>query len=403
MKIVKPSNLLTLTVLAVAVSGLVSCLNDPTPDPSQTTPVNQSGGTVDADYIGAYPSLAAAPDGRLHASYYAKFDWDVPGGGALRHAVLQSGVWTPEVVEGNVYDASVDVGQFTSIAVDALGGLHIAYWDVTKKNLRYATLPAGAGAGGWQIETVADLDAVCEDANLKLDAAGNVHIGYCNGTQVLVATKSGGAWTHTTVADLSGPDSHAKVSLEFDGSNILHVAFFDPVTKKIQYTFGPSAGPFPSPETVAEVVNNETRMDLTLDADGSPHLVYYDITQGMLMHSYKTGPTTWTLPQVIAQIGDVTSTSDGSPTTGYLQLGSLMDLQGRLHVSYYQGTGAEFGNQDLKHVVLRTGDWAAEPIETIDDAGDVGRTSAMAEDENGTIHIIYRDSTNNDLKYAYLQ
>ncbi|MBI3994911.1 MAG: hypothetical protein HY349_02915, partial [Nitrospirae bacterium] len=290
MKIVKPSNLLTLTVLAVAVAGLVSCLNEPTPDPLQTTPVNQSGGTVDADYIGAYPSLAAAPDGRLHASYYAKFDWDVPGGGALRHAVLQSGVWTPEVVEGNVYDASVDVGQFTSIAADALGGLHIAYWDVTNANLRYAVLPAGAGAGGWQIETVADLDAVCEDANLKLDAAGNVHIGYCNGTQVLVATKSGDGWIHTPVADLSGPDSRAKVSLEFDSGNLLHVAFFDPFTNQFKYTVGPpSAGSFPSPETVAAVVNNETRMDLTLDAAGNPHLVYYDITQKTLMHAYKSG------------------------------------------------------------------------------------------------------------------
>lgn len=401
MKIVKSFNFFISALLTVTVAGLTSCLNEPATDPPQTT-VNQSIGTVDADYIGAYPSLAAAPDGRLHASYYAKFDWDLPGGGALRHAVLQNGVWTPDVVDGNVYDAAVDVGQFTSIAADAQGGLHIAYWDVANAVLKYATLPPGEGQP-WQISTVADLTAVCEDASLKLDAAGNVHIGYCDGAQVWVATKNGTDWTITPVAALSGADSRAKVSLEFDGSNLLHVAFFDPVARQIKYTFGPAAGPFQTPETVATLGNDETRMDLTLDAAGGPHLVYYDITQKMLMHSYKTGPTTWTVPQVIAQIGDVTSTSDGSPTTGYLQLGSLMDLQGRLHVSYYQGTGAEFGNQDLKHVVLRTGDWAAEPIETIDDAGDVGRTSAMTEDADGTIHIIYRDSTNNDLKYAYLQ
>ncbi|HEY5595430.1 MAG TPA: hypothetical protein VIL61_09820, partial [Nitrospiria bacterium] len=116
----------------------------------------------------------------------------------------------------------------------------------------------------------------------------------------------------------------------------------------------------------------------------------------------------WSEPvPAIAQLGNVTSTSDGSPTTGYLQLSSLMDIQGRLHVSYYQGTGMpQFGDQDLKHIVLSAGTWviATDYPETIGDGvGDVGRTSAIAEDDTGTIHIIYRDSTNNDLKYAYLQ
>lgn len=395
MKIFNPSSLLKLTALAVSLAGLTSCLNDPTPKTSQAS-ANPSSTTVDADYIGAYPALAAAPDGRLHASYYAKFDWNQPGGGALRHAVLQNGAWTPEVVDGNVYNTSVDVGRFTSIAVDGNGGIHIAYWDVTNADLKYATLPSGGSS--WQIETVADMSAVCEDANLKLNS-GKIYIGYCGGGQLLLASKAigtSGGWTSLPVMAVSN-DSRIKVSLQFDGANNLHIAFFDPVTKTIQYTFGPAGGPFASPVTVATLDSNETRMGLTLDASGSPHVVFYDLTQNTLMHAYNPG-TGWAAA-AIAQVGDVSSGGN----TAYLQLSSLIDHQGRLNVSYFQGTNTSFSDAGLKYLVMRSSDWVVETTETLDSSGDVGRTSAMAEDANGTIHIIYRDSTNDDLKYTYIQ
>lgn len=404
MKIVKPSTFFAVAAVMVVGSGLVSCLNDPATNSSGSPMVSQAGSTVDPDYIGAFPSLAAAPDGRLHASYYAKFDWSQPGGGALRHAVRQNGVWTTEVVDGNVYEPLVDVGQFTSLAVDAQGNLHVAYWDTNNADLKYATLPAGAGQS-WQIETVANLAAVCEDANLKLDATGNVNIGYCDGTRVLLATKNGADWIFTTVASLNGNSPQAKVSLQFDGANNLHIAFFDPVTKEIKYAVGPAGGSL-SPVTVATIDGSETRMGLTLeDASGLPHVVFYDLSDpanSTLMHVYNSG-SAWEPPAAVAQMGDVSS----GGSTAYLQLGSLMDHLGRLHVSYYQGVGfAAFGNQDLKHVVLNAGTWviATDYPETIGDGvGDVGRTSAIAEDADGTIQIIYRDSTNNDLKYDYLQ
>ncbi len=401
MKIVKPFNHLTSAFLTIAVFGLTSCLNDPTPKPSSTT-VNQSSATVDPDYIGAFPSLAAAPDGRLHASYYAKFDWNQLGGGALRHAVLQNGAWTPEVVDGNVYDQSVDVGRYTSIAVDGDGGIHIAYWDVTNFVLKYATLPAGGSS--WQIEPVADMTAVCEDANLKLNS-GKVYIGYCNGSQILLASKTIGSpgWSVGQLIAPIGPSPHAKVALQFDGANNLHVVFFDPITKEIKYTVGPAGGPFLGPVTVATLDSNEIRMGLTLDASGFPHVVFYDLTQNTLMHAYKSG-SAWVVPVTIAQVGDVTSSSDGgASSSSYLHLSSLIDHQGRLNVSYYQGTSNSFSDRGLKYVVLRSSDWLVETTETLDSSGDVGRTSAMAEDANGTIHIIYRDSTNNDLKYTYIQ
>jgi hypothetical protein len=356
------------------------------PTEEQVADNTGSGTTVDMDYVGAYPSLAVGPDDRVHASYYAKYDWDQPGGGALRHAVREAGSWgDPESVDGDPYapDTTKDVGQFSGIAVDGGGALHVVYWDVGNADLKYAKLPDGGGPGDWQIETVADLTAVCEDADLKLNG-GAVTIGYCDGTQVLLSTKSGG-WTSTPVAAATG--STAKVSLQIDGSGTLHAAYFDPSTGEIRYTSGSTN------ERVATVSGNETRTELVLDGS-TPHVVFYDIVGRALKHAVRTGINTWAI-ETVDTVGDLSYVSDGTTTLGFLQLSALMDRNGNLHVSYFDGN-----NQDLMHAELSGGSWT---IQTLATTGDTGRTSAMAEDSAGTIHIIYRDSDNDDLKYTYLQ
>ncbi|MBI3609342.1 MAG: hypothetical protein HY204_01405 [Nitrospirae bacterium] len=377
---------------AVMVYGLTSCMDAAAPNHSATPGNNFKTFVVDADYrIGAYPSLAIAPDGRLHASYYAKNDLIASGGGALRHAVMQSGVWTVETVDGNIYDPSVDVGRYTSIAVDGLGRVHLAYWDVTNGRLLYTTQMSGTG-NPWSFEVVANPGGVCPGADLRLDALGNVYIGYCvTGSGVYYAKKdSTGTWAPTSV--WLDPDV-TQMSLQIDVNNNLHLAFFDAVEKKIKYMVGAGNG-FSNPEDVTtSPLVGETRMELRL-AGTVPHIVFYDIAGQTLEHTVKAGGA-WTTPEMVSAVGDLTYVSDGVQSTGYLQLASLIDHLGQLRLSYFDGT-----HQDLKHAVLTANGWT---YQTIDEAGDVGRTSAMAEDGNGTIHIIYRDTTNNALKYAYLQ
>jgi hypothetical protein len=393
-----------MTVAAVVLLGAASCLNDPSQKSAQTTGT-MSGTTVDSDYVGAYPSMTQTPDGRLHATYYAKRDWNSAAGGALRHAVRENGIWIPETVDGDpdTPNTTVDVGQFTSIAADASGALHVAYWDVGNGALKYARLPPGGGPGPWQIETVASPGAVCQDADLKIDPmTGNVSIAYCDGMQILVATKSGG-WSGETAATLSAPDLRAKVSIQFVANGDLHVAFFDPALKTIRYT-ARLGGMYQPIEDVATLTENETRMGLTLDGLDRPHVVFYDLFDQTLLHAYWDGSAWTSPPQTLSNVGDVTSAGGGSSTAGYLQLSSLIDNQGRLRVGYFRGPGAPsgFGGPGLRVAMLRSSDWMVLETETIGEAGDVGRTSAMTEDSNGTIHIVYRDNTKNDMEYAHV-
>jgi len=228
---------------------------------------------------------------------------------------------------------------------------------------------------------------------------GNVNIAYCDGTQILVATKNGG-WSWETAATLSAPDLRAKVSIRFVANGDLHVAYFDPALMTIRYT-ARLGGMYQPIEDVATLTESETRMSLTLDGTDVPHVVFYDLFDQTLLHAYRTGTATWTSPpQTLSNVGDVTLAGSG----GYLQLSGLMDHQGRLRVGYFRGPGAPsgFGGPGLRVAMLRSSDWMTQETETIGEAGDVGRTSAMTEDNNGTIHIVYRDNMNYDMEYQAL-
>jgi hypothetical protein len=371
--------------------GLTACM-DTTYSPSQGGAVDPNPGLlntelVDTEYIGAYPSLAVAPDGRLHASYYAKFDWGEDGGGSLRHAILQDGSWTVETVDGSVYETSSDIGRFTSIRADSLGGLHVAYWDVGNKDLKYATLPPGQGQS-WQIEIVVDADEVCGASDLKLDSLDKVSIGYCKGGKAWLASKVGGEWMVEEIADV-GDDSRARVAIQVGSDDSIHAVVFTAVEEKIKYTVKTVMGWQPTEEVSSALLgDHEVRLAFVLDGGDIPNVVFYDIANQELVHAVRSNGD-WQ-EQVIATIGNV-----NYEESDYVDVSALVDQIGRVRVSYFDGT-----NQDLKHALLEDAGWT---YETIDDAGDVGRTSAMAVDSNGWIHIIYRDSSNNDLRYAYLQ
>jgi hypothetical protein len=77
--------------------------------------------------------------------------------------------WMCETVDG----AGADVGQFTSLKVDANNVAHISYFDVTNADLKYAMRPAG-----WIVETVDALGNVGQFTSLALSSNLDIHITY---------------------------------------------------------------------------------------------------------------------------------------------------------------------------------------------------------------------------------
>jgi PKD repeat protein len=119
---------------------------------------------------------------------------------------------------------------------------------------------------------------------------------------------------------------------------------------------------------------------LALDEDNHPHISYFDPGPYTLKYAFYTD--TWQIATVDQAFwGETTLALDNLPHgTG----------TGRPHVSYY-------GRNRLRHAYLSGTLWISE---TIDRAGNVGRSSSLAMDAAGYAHISYEDETNGDLKYA---
>jgi hypothetical protein len=67
-------------------------------------------------------------------------------------------------------------------------------------------------------------------------------------------------------------------------------------------------------------------------------------------------------------------------------------MSNRPHISYYDES-----NGDLKYAYYNGSTWITE---TVDSAGDVGKTTSLVLDTFGRPHITYSDKTNYALKYA---
>ncbi len=120
---------------------------------------------------------------------------------------------------------------------------------------------------------------------------------------------------------------------------------------------------------------------IVIDANGNPHISYYDNSQGDLKYAYKKGGN-WII-ETVDQVGDVGEYSS-----------IALDADGNPHISYFMG-----GNiRDLKYAYKSGGRWH---IEIVDQTGDLGEFSSIAIDANGNPHISYYDLTNRNLKYAY--
>src|SRR5262249_30317343 len=126
-------------------------------------------------------------NGGTHISYYDLTQGD------LRYAYRASSSLGPFSI--TVVDSAGDVGRWTSIAVDGLGTVYLAYYDATNGVLKLATKSQG---GSWATQTVDHTDA---DVGLmcSLTLVGSeVHITYSDFTNgdlkyaTKVSTSSGG-------------------------------------------------------------------------------------------------------------------------------------------------------------------------------------------------------------------
>ena len=293
-----------------------------------------------SERTGGFASLALDAKNNPHIAY----SYSLSGGhySRLKYISRSGGNWKVETVDGASASYTgwfaVHVGWFASLALDAEGHPHIAYYDRSAirlgeeiNNLKYAR----KSGSSWTIETVDSTGDVGKYASLALDSESNPRIAYNFSygekprySQIRYASKSKGNWTIVTVSTPRSAESNRfYILLALDSGDDPHMAYYE-MTKWMhegtpEYA-RKSRGTW-IVETVDSGGNVGEHPSLALDTRGRPHIAYYDATNGHLKYAIKN-ERNWTVETV-----------DSTKLVGWFASLAL-DIYNNPRIAYYDAT-----------------------------------------------------------------
>jgi hypothetical protein len=309
--------------------------------------------TVDSDdMVGWFTSLALDSSGWPHISYLDVSNYDLKYAYYVGATVGNCGpakTWQCDTV-----DSVGAVGGFTSLGIDASSHVHISYYDYNNGDLKYASQfgPGGnCGPGGtWKCVTVDSSGNVGQCTSLKLDAAGRPHISYYDaGNGHLKYAYFDGAVWYTETVDDSALDVGQYASLALDSAGLPHISYLDASHGKIRYARyvgGGGQGCGTSQtwqcDELDDVQSDGGYTSLALDRLDRPHVSYYYFPDSNLQYAYYVGAGGGNCGPAASWRCEIVDS-----TTGVGQFTSLdVDASFRVHISYYYAMPPYYG---LKH------------------------------------------------------
>ena len=223
--------------------------------------------------VGGYTSLALL-ENKPHISYY-----DFTNGN-LKFAYKDS-LGTPHT--GVVDNSADDVGRYTSLAL-GFSNRHISYYNATDEHLMYAYF----NGTSWSTQTLDSTTYTGAHSSLDLcrsSSPGGARIAYFSNGDMKYAHKYiFGGWNFVTY----NSDAPAGISLALDLNCLIHISYYNMYNGDLKYFYDTSSG------FITEIIDNEGDVgdyisSLVLDADGHPHISYYDDSGGVgrLRYAYK--------------------------------------------------------------------------------------------------------------------
>jgi hypothetical protein len=330
--------------------------------------------------VGLHPSLAVDARGSAHIAYYDQQDGK--GDERIKYTYFDGFRWRTEVV---VEDANL---RGSSALVLASSDVPLIAYNRTGENSSVHL--ARRTSGNWTSETVSTEGLATQTVDLVL-RSDEVHIVYYDGNerQLLHTTERFGSWT-TSVIDTGGVGEYAALAVA--PNNTLAVSYYDRSNGDLKYATWNETSRTWSSEIVDASGNVGEWTDLIFDPLNQPHISYLatlaDGQQYTVKHAFNDG-NEWQISDIADDSGGfVNGTSIAIDPRDIPTGGSSEPIP---LISYDSRDG-------LRLLRKTSGDtWQNTRI----DQGDVGGGSSLVRDADGYEHIAYYDSWYNDLKYAY--
>lgn len=340
--------------------------------PTSSTDVSTA---CDAAPAGWYSSIAVDASGNEHISHYSPLSTD------CLYTTNATGTFVTETADsGPAFNSIIGDGG-TSIGVDSSGVVHLAAYDASNGDLRYANNDSGSFVA------------------ITLDAAGDIgwsprlrihpiddsiHIVYKADSTLRLAVFDGLIWTFETFTPV---EPIGTFSFALDPSGNPHVAYelrTDPSYPEIVHARRP--GGIWTFETVPVLYGRLSEPSIAADASGAAHIIFCRdfISNRTLQYATNAGGS-WTF--------EAADDPGGGSNLGQYNSLALDPVSGRLHAAYY-----DEGNGDLRYARKDPGGlWVQHVIDT---EGDVGKYTSIAVDTSRLVHISYYDVTHDSLKRA---
>ena len=250
-----------------------------------------------------------------------------------------------------------------NIAVDSADTVHIGY--AGNQGIIHAVYANGA----WISDTV-DAGGWC-GASFALDAADKAHfVYYASSTSagyLMYATNASGAWVHGTVVDTFTQDigcsvPEAPLSLAVDATGTVHIAY---AGRYPDYGLKYATNPGGTWVTSTIEAGYIPMLSAAVDASGKTHIAYSDSAHH-IKYAHQNGSGAWVIEVIESNSGVYPSLA--------------LDTSGNAHISYVSSLN---GGQ-LIYATNTAGAWSFLPVDVADFTD-----TALAIDPQGMVHISY--------------
>ena len=334
--------------------------------------------TVDsAGDVGSYASLAIGPSGRPAIAYY-----DVTHRN-LNFASYDGSAWTVEIARA-APNSSYNYGKFASLAYSPGGEPAISFFaDAVPSDLAFSK----RSGTSWTFETVDGVGTSTifgQHTSLAYGPSGQPAISYqdVSNQDLKFASYSGGVWNRQVVTGIGNVGEYT--SLAYLPAGTPAISCYNASSGDLMYArFDGVAWQLTTVDSTGDVGKYSS---LAIGPDGLPAIAYYDVTNTALKYAKYDG-TVWvtaiaaddTSPTDIGKHASLAFAPSGNPAISCYSDGTPKDLI----YAYYDGSI-----------------WRRETVDGVGTSSLLGLYSSLAFGPAGQPMIAYYDGTNADLKFA---